>query len=460
MKLMRIFMILAIALVAVGMVSGSVSAQKFSYTSGINVQNLGGASATIVITYYGAGNSDGTGGAVVTTANDTIAAGGVKNYFPIHTTGSFNGSIVISSDQPLAAVTNITNTNLTSLGAYNGTSAGSTTVFLPILHKGNSGWDSWYSVQNAGSANATVQIDYSSNGAGVDKSITIAPGASVSVAQKDETIHGSTKFFAATLTSTQPIVVVALQENASNIMAYTGFSAGSTAPILPIINMNNAGYFTGTQIYNLGSSPTNVTVTYTPGIAGAACTETQTIPAKAMVVFTTSAFTNTVAGETCANGARFVGSAKVTTNSASQSLAVVVNQLRAPSNINGSSYSAFDPALATSSVNMPTIMERNAGWYTAFNLVNAGTGTAFVKCTYANSAVTYTTGAGGLAAGSSVTVSQQNAIADKYVGSSNCKTYTNNSYTTVDPAGKIFSIVNELGTGSPDNLLTYEGINN
>lgn len=460
MKILRLFLVLAIALAAVGMVSTNAHAQIFSsYTSGINVQNLTGNTATVVITYYNSGNTDGTGGTLATTANDSISANGVKNYFPIHATAPFKGSIVISSDQPLGAVANIGNSTLTALDAYVGSSSGNTTAYLPILHKNNGGYYSWYSVQNVGTAPANVTVKYSdTTGTSPDVSVIVAPNASVSIAQKDEAFH-TLRLFAGTVTSDQPIVVTVLQENTSNILAYSGFGAGSLLPVMPIINQNNAGYITGTQIYNLGSTSTDVTVTYTPGAAGTGCTEMQTIPGKSMKVFTSAAFTNTLPNENCVNGAKFLGSAAVTTNSASQPLAVVVNQLRASNGTNGASHNGFDPAAATGTVYMPTIFDRNAGWYTAFNLLNVGGGTAFVKCTYAGSAVTWDSGTAGIASGGSVTVSQYNAIANRYVGSAICKTYTNNAYTTADPTGKIFIVVNELGTGGPDNLLSYDGIN-
>jgi hypothetical protein len=458
MKKMRLLISLALVMAAIGMMSGPVQAQQFaSYTSGINVQNLSGSLATIVINFYEAGAANGTGGALVTPANDTIAANGVKNYFPLSAPSGFKGSIVISSDQPLGAVTNIGNSNLTSLDAYVGLSAGSTNSYLPLLHKGNSGYNSWYSVQNAGTSPATVTVKYSDTpGSSPDATITVAPNASVSVAQKDEAFH-TAKLFAATLTSNQPIVVVVLQENANNVLAYTGFPAGSTLPVMPIINMNNSGYITGTQIYNLGSSSTNVTVSYKHGQAGTDCTETQTIPAKTMKIYTSGAFS----GGSCGS-AKFIGSGAVTTNSTSQPLAVVVNQLRSSNGTNGAAYNGFDPSVASGVVFMPTIFDRNSGWYTAFNLLNVGNSTTFVKCTFAGSpatSYTYTTGAAGLAAGSSVTVSQFNAIALKFVGSAICKTYTNNTYTTLNAGGKILTVVNELGPGGPDNLLSYDGIN-
>lgn len=458
MKAFRLFLVFAIAAVALGMIPGAAFAQMFpAYTTGINIQNMSASATTISIDFYAAGAADGTGGAPAASVQDSIDPFGVKSYFPLTAVASgFNGSVVVSSQQPVAAVTNLANSTLTALDAYNGTSTGSLTVYLPLLHQNNGGFYSWYSVQNVGSGPATVNVDYTDNGTGVDKTITVAQNASVTVYQKNET-H-TAKFFAATLTSNQNIVVVAVQENPSNILAYTGFPSGSKNPIMPIINQNNSGYITGTQIYNLGTTDTNVTVSYKAGQAGTDCTETQTVPAQKMVVFTSGAFSKVVPNSTCIVGSKFIGSAQVTTNSTNQDLAVVVNQLRASNTTNGASYDAFDVAKANSTVFMPTIFDRNSGWYTAFNLLNVGSSTANIKCTYANQSVTSTAT---LAQGKSATISQFMLFpsVSKYIGSAVCKTYTDTSYTTEDTNGKILTVVNQLGPSGPDNLLSYDGIN-
>jgi hypothetical protein len=137
----------------------------------------------------------------------------------------------------------------------------------------------------------------------------------------------------------------------------------------------------------------------------------------------------------------------------------VVNQILSATNSNGSAYDGFDPVAATNTVFMPTIQDRNYNWYTAFNLMNVGDSTTFVQCTFANSSITQDTGTSGLASNSSVTLTQKGAIANGYVGSSVCKAYTDTSYQTLDPNAKILTVVNELGPGGTDRLLTYEGIN-
>jgi hypothetical protein len=248
------------------------------------------------------------------------------------------------------------------------------------------------------------------------------------------------------VTSDQPVAASVIEESSTIMFAYSGFTGGSTNPILPLINANNSGYVTGVQILNTGGSDTSVTVSYTPSFAGTACTETQMVPAGQSKTFALAAFNNG-ANSNCAAGATFVGSAQVTANSASMDLTAIVNQLKA--GLNGEAYSGFaPPAPADTTVVMPLIMDRNGGYYTGFNVTNAGTSSTDVTCTFTGTG--YTVGPTTLAPGAAMTALQNNQIASGYVGSGTCT-------STGEP---ILGVVNELGAaGAADQLLVYNGIN-
>jgi hypothetical protein len=324
--------------------------------------------------------------------------------------------------------------------SYVGSAAGATTVSLPLLNKGNSGFTTWFSVQNAGTAPANVTINYSD---GTTASVTnLAVGAAKVFYQKDET-HSVTNF-AGTITSNQPVVAAVLQENSAIIFAYTGFTGGSTNPVFPLVNSNNAGFVTGLQVQNAGSQATDVTMSYTPSTAGTACTETQNIAPGAAKTFALAAFANG-ANSNCAAGVKFVGSAQVTANSANQPLVGIGNQLGAG---NGGAYGAFDPAAATSKLVMPLMMDRNSGFFTGFNVQNVGSVAATVNCVFTNA--TYTKSQL-LQPGEAMTDLQINKIADKYVGGATC--------TADNASAKILAIVNELSTTADpvDLFFVYEG---
>lgn len=440
-KLQRAALAVGFMAAAIGFLPASVSAQDFTYISGVQVQNLSGSTANISLSFYSTAS-----GTLTTSASDTIAANSSKTYFgatmPVST--GFNGSMVVSSDQPVAAISNILGNSGVASASYDGAAAGSTTLLLPLLMKGNSGNDTWFNIQNTGSAAATVNVAYS-DGTNVN-GVSINPGASHSYFQASET-HSGPHVFSAIVTSAQPIAGTVLQEKASGpslMFAYTGFNAGSTNPVMPLINSNNGGTITGVQIQNAGGSDTNVTVSYTPSLAGAACTETQSIPHGTSKTFALAAFANG-AFSNCAAGQKFVGTAKVTTNSASMPLTAIVNQL---GSIFGEAYGAFNPTAATAKVVFPLIVQRSFD-FSGISIMNVSGGDTNVSCTFSGTAFTVPSTL--LHANQAKTVLMTSAIGTNYVGSGTC---------TASGAGKIVGVANQLGkvlTG--DQFLVYEGIN-
>lgn len=445
MRKLSILIMVALVLGLLGTTTGTVSAYgKFpSYISGIQVQNLAADPATVTLTYY---KPDGS---VDTTFLDptTIPGYGSRTYFPIHASSGFSGSVVVSSDQSLAAISNLLGLGTTKTGAasYVAPTVGSGVVSLPLLMKGNSGIDTWFSVQNVdSSADATVNVAYSDGTTAGP--VTIKAGASYVFDQAAET-H-PVKVFAASVTSTTDIAVVVVEETPANLLyAYTGFVGGTTAPVMPLINSNNGGNFTGVQIQNAGGTDTEVTVSYTPSFAGTACTETQTIAAGASATFALFAFGgNVVPGmsTTCVKE-RFVGSATVAVNSTDMPLMAVVNQVNATS---GEAYGSFDVANATDTVVFPLIQDRNSGWYTGFSVMNVGDAATTVNCTFTNTTYTFSAT---IDPGEAAVDIQGDKIADKYIGSATC---------VASDGVPIVGVLNEANSSTAvDGLMVYEGIN-
>lgn len=418
----------------------ATSAQSITYTAGFQVQNLDESNAaTIQITFY---NQNGT---VAATVNDTIPAGRSKTYFPLSAVSDgFNGSVVISSDRDIRAITNILG-NGTAYGAsYGGFTAGAQTVYVPLLMKANSGYNTWFNVQNTGSAPTDVTINYSD---GLTASCTnLQPGAACTLNQATEA-HANGWVGSAIVTASQPVAVTVIEVGPTTLFAYDGFTDGSTEVVMPLVNANNAGYITGIQIMNLGTTDTVVTVSYTPSLAGTSCSETKTVPAGRSTTFALRAFAMSEPGENCADGQRFIGSARVTANSTGQKLVAIVNQLNASAN-KGAAYEGFDPSTATSTVVMPLIMDRNSNYWTGFSVVNVGNTQTTVTCTFSGS--THTERAT-LDSGKALIALQNGVIANGYVGSAIC---------TASDNGKIVGIVNELNSVLPgDAFLVYNAFN-
>jgi hypothetical protein len=446
MKLLRLFVVvtilmLAVAIPAAAQEGGVAAVDALSYTSCFQVQNLTSTVANITVSYYQQGN------ATPTDVSDTVPASGSKTYCPLSAVSAgFNGSVVISSDQAVAAVANVTGGNWASFDAsYAGFSAGAQTVSIPLLMKGNYGYNTWFNVQNAGGAEATVQVNYSD---GTSQTKTIQPNLAVTFDQATET-H-SAAVFAATITSDQPVVAAVVEVGPTMLFAYDGFTAASPNPVMPLVQANNWGYTTGIQIQNAGGSPTTVTVTFTPSLSGTACTQTKSIAVGASETFALNAWAGSDANSdnTCVNGETFVGSASVTSNSASQNLVGIVNQHNFTNN-KGAAYGTFNSGAATAKVVMPLITDRNYGYFTGFNIQNVGTQATTVACTFSNSAVT----AGAtIQPGGAFTDIQLNKLGNPYVGSATC--------LATGGDAKIVGVVNYLSSsGSTDTFMVYEAFN-
>lgn len=417
-----------------------------AYTSSVQVQNLENSPALVTLTAYNPNGDIDT-----TLPQDTIAANDSKAYFPLGVSEGFQGAMVISSDKKVAAIANVLNSTLTAGASYVAAGEGATEVQIPLLMKDNGGFTTWYAVQNTGTGTANVSVNYSD---GTSTSFQLAQNGSRVVYQSQED-HGSAKVFSAIVTADQPIVASVIEESSAVMFAYSGFtsSANSTEPVMPLINANNSGYVTGIQIQNTGNASTDVTVSYTPssgGNNGSACTETQSISAGESKTFALLAFNNDSNGftENCVGGAKFVGSAKVTSNTGTQPLAVIVNQL-GPNNSNGEAYSGFNPSTATAQVVAPLIMDRNGGYFTSIQVQNVGTSATNVSCTFTNDP--YTIPSTTLQPGEALTDLQFEKMQSAgYVGSATCN---------ASGGGQIVAVINELNPAGADRFLVYEGIN-
>lgn len=412
-----------------------------SYTTGSQVFNVSSSSVAVTLKLYDPNGTE------VATLSDTINGTQAKTYFPILGQNNFVGSLVVSSQNGnIVSMANLIAGNIAA-GSYNGQNTGSNTVRLPLLMQNNGGYFSWFGVQNVGSTPASITINYSDGASAVNA--TIPANSTSNFFQTMET-H-SQSVFAAKITSDVPIIAAAFQENLRILFAYSGFTdAGNAYPVIPLVNSNNGGTVTGIQLQNSTGTATSVTISYQPGLTGTACTETQTIPGNGTKTFALAAFSNNQSGTStnCIGGQTFVGSAKVTGNSANVSLVGIVNQLNSGS-VKGGAYNAFDPTTATKKVIFPLVMDRNAGYFTGFQVQNVGSTTASVTCTFSNSTRVVSQS---LVPGQSLNDIQNNQFWAGYVGSSVCQGTNTND--------KLAGVINQLGPSSTqDQLLVNEGFN-
>lgn len=485
-------MLIALAMGLVVMQASSVRADTISgATAGVQVQNLDPNPATLSFQAV-----DQAGNVVKNFTDPTQVPGNSsRTYFPLDTiglNGSFNGSLVISSDKSVTAIANINATSGAGVpvsASYDGVSSGAPSLTLPLIQKNNGSkkFDTSFNVQNAGQTDTTVTVKFipaaaDSGNTGCQQTATIKPGSSATFNQNSDTNYtgcaslttaGGKFVGSATVSATGNVNLAAavLESSQINLLAYTGFSPSqaSTGPIFPLVNANNNGNTTGIQIANQGAQDTDVTVSYTPSPgAGTACTEKQTIKAGSSTTFALIAFANSSLGanENCADGAKFVGSGTVTVNSTNQPLVAVINQTNNSKGF-GSAYNSYNAGAATAKVSLPLILDNNGKFkvFTGISVVNVGNAAVDISCVYStqNGVTPTPSTATGVQPGGSLVVVHNNILHSgntAYVGSADC-TATGGGET------KIVGVVNQTASlltaadasKAGDKLLTYEGFN-
>lgn len=464
----RVFMLSALLLVvAILVASGGMraNAQGFGvvWDSSIQVLNLSDTeAATIMITYY---NQDGT---VAVSVSDTVQPGQSNTYYPIHAPDRFNGSVVISSDKPVAVVSNlVVNTPQKGLGSYIGFQKGAPVIYFPLVMKGNAYNTTMFNIQNTGDTDADITIHFTPEAGSSYPTVpdiidTIKPGAAKTYDLSTlSQFSGITKWVGSVTVSVadaanDSIAGVATTVNqrypsAYQLYTYNAFTKGSTTVILPLIQENNNGNRTSVNCQNISSSTsTTVTVTYIPESGyGAKPTEIKTnVPPYGVAVFLQD-----YQGTT-----KWVGSARVTSDPAVP-LVCVVHQQR-PAYGYGSAYEGFDPASATDTVVLPLIQSRNGnpttGWvYTSINLATADGQPHEITCDF-KPAPGFTDPPSVTKTGASVVFLQNDVYGNgaKFIGGAVCK--------TSDGAG-LFAIVNQTRQNPPvlprDVFATYNGFN-
>lgn len=449
-----------------------------TYSTGIQVQNLESQQASVVLTFHQ--------GSTTYTHSDTIPENGSKTFFPLpgNVPSGFSGAAVVSSDRNVRAVVNQLGTlaGTTFLATTNGFQSGSTQLSLPLIMCNNNGYNTWFSVQNAGTSEAPVFVSYISGASVVasENVPSVLPGAAVvfdqgpsSTGVRCESGLPATFVGSAIVTSTQPIVASVMQLNTTNfktLLGYNGFTGGSSSIALPLVMSNNSGFFTGIQVQNAGTTSTTVYVQYGPdttpgdGFTGPSGPEIFTLAPGASKTIINN-------GNAPGNGSsfnwtgRYVGSA-IITNTQNQPLVAIVNQLRTTGTPVGTAYEGFDPSTATQNASAPLIMANNSGYFTGIQVQNVGSTPVSVTITYGPDTAT---GDGAFSAapenfslgpGQSRTILQSGtspangsvnnwASAGTYIGSAQ-----------ISASGPIVAIVNQLNlAGSGDTFATGTAFN-
>lgn len=295
-RAMMVALLLSIFAVGGRGVSAQTNAYATAFTTSITYQNIGTGTANINLTVY---SSSGTPSAIPAS---TLAQNGAGSYFVGSVSGlgtTFNGSAVISADQPIAATlvqVPATASQVKNRPLSNGFSSGSDVVLIPTVLKSFANYTSKFVIQNTDSVanDFTVQFINPANGAVVHTAnpTNVLPNTSVyydagTIAALTSTFNGSVKVTAVKTGTSNPGSAVGtaleLQTNGVGAYASQAFPASAAATkVFMATSLCNLQIPSGatTSFYavqNAGSASANVTVTYV-GTAGSTPVNVTTNP--------------------------------------------------------------------------------------------------------------------------------------------------------------------------------------
>lgn len=483
-------------------------------TSGFQIQNLSTTEqANVTINYFAL---DGT----KTTQGVTIPANGSQTLIGFGNTGDpntyavptgFVGSVRIDSDQPVAAIANLSGNSFALGSSYTGFEQGSQTVNLPLILRNNPGAgknpvSTSINVQNASDATVTVNVKYTHGSAGNDFSeaaFDLAPGVQKTFSQGDSahaamgdtgTINPGVFVGSGQVTANGPVAVTVQQEGANQLLSYGGFGTGSRTVAAPLIVAGNttAGNFTGLQIQNTGTASTNITVAYAQNTATVAaygrspCGTSGTMQSRTFALAAGASrtllhFGVAATGDLDANGfdsqffnCLYVGGATVTSDATD--IVAIVNQVNLQ-NLQASAYEGFVPTTGSADTRVPLAMSGNFGILTGIQVQNVGSAAAAVTVSYsANTATAPVNGVSPCKANpqsQTKTIDPNNSFTFLQFGVAgvtdpafntdfiNCVYVGSATVTTADTTGKVVAIVNQTNITNPrpDALLTYDAFN-
>jgi hypothetical protein len=471
------------------------------------IQNVGTAPATVHLDVY---SQTGTNSTPQGTADISpqIAPGANAVFFPgsggaggnvdvsSPLPGNFSGSMVVSSDQPVVAIGQITNFPFSQYGVgiaggyaseqYRGSPANSSTISYPTVKSSFGGKTTIFTVQAAGAdVNATATI-VTSDGVSHAKtfsilanhSITFGPsdGFQPAVATTGCAANGvldpntSPCFGSLSVVGNNNIAGVALEfkdgvSPATAVQAASMFGTedvGDTI-ICPTIKNDYAGNHrtTGVTVANTSNAAVNVTGEFTvaQGSSAPGTKFTQgpvSIPAGKSFVF--GSLNNTAGGLPAGN----LAAAKFT-SSASGIVAVTseLNITGAP--VKFTTYTCFNPANATAKVAAPVVKRDFGNNTTGITVQNANTtGAVTVNATYTCKSSTGVAGTFGPVASTSLNPGESYTYFQPAAVPAG-----NLCAVTLDAGGtnKIVAIINESSDSFPAapqfklNTKNYEGFN-
>ncbi len=289
-----VFVVFVLALLVATAALAQSTLPGSGWWSGEQVQNVGSSTASVSITAY-----DSSGN--YSTSTQALAPGSAFTFIPSDFSGmpaGFSGAAVVTSDQPIKAIVNVTNRESGSLGIAGGKAAAQyqgvdgsmvdTTLYFPLAKGDHFNKTTTFFIQNTGSSAVTATANFIMRNGDTYMYTTpsIAPNEMVSFSLLDVASYNPTtndgRVGSLTVTATEPLAGTVIEhfttENPATVAQATrAFVAADfdTKAYAPVIKNNRFNRFTGIQVQNVSANPITITVTYV-GSAGSCAGNTYT----------------------------------------------------------------------------------------------------------------------------------------------------------------------------------------
>ena len=435
--------------------------------TGIQLQNVGTDKATVSINSYESNSSAAPIGKSVEVPKD-----GSTTLLPqdLNLSSGFQGSAVVSSDQPLNAIVNVTNRQAAGNGItgglaaaqYQGVNSPATELSFPLVKRDHFGKTTTFSIQNAGSVAAKVYATFKV-GAGTFtfESPLVEPGRMVIINPSAAQVPSGNgvSVGSLTITSTQSLAGVVAEHGSEQpavlLQSTRAFAPndGNAKAYAPIIKNEFFNRFTGLQVQNVSGASVTINVTYN-GSAGTCAGQTFTNSAPNVADGASHTFVHLVgqAGNTMPTGCL----ASATIDAPGGKVVAIVNEAFVSSFLSGggnggrqeaTTYSAVGDSAATTEVKAPLYKEHSFNKGTGLQIQNVGTGNATnVIATFVGSGGTFVTKPQTIAQGSSLTLLEMYKKPDLFYGTpipSNISGSAGVFGVTITSDQKIVAIANE-----------------
>jgi hypothetical protein len=434
------------------------------WKSGQQIQNVGSASAKVVLTAYD------ENGQSFDCGEKTVAPGASATYLtdsdcPVD--AGFIGAAVVSADQAIAAIVNVNNRGTgAAAGQYQGTDGVdvATTISFPLVKNGHSGRTTTFYVQNASTSPNNMTATFTVNGMTYSKTYSNVPANAMRVFSPSDAgvPAGQGQVGSLEVVGTQALAGSSLEHQTAaavgeNLQASKAFVAadGATNVFCPLYrNAHTAkGQTTGAQVQNVTGSSVNVTFTVKAGTSTYG-PYTRTIAAGASETFYAPSLSPSIPAGT-------VGSATITSTG---NVVAVVNDKGSENGVDRvTTYACFGGGSTT--INAPLAKEFAGGNTTGIQVQNVGTANTKVTLAYKatnGSALTIRSNAE-IAPGQSITAWGVSSASSEWqvLSSSGSMTGTVNG-VVITADQPVVAIANESSAApnpSGQDTKNYEGFN-